>query len=205
MSLALVLADAGHPVRALREIDAAAPVLTGLPAARLAMQRALILDRLSRFDEAMAGYTAALVDFRRGGDRLWQARALTNRGVLYAYRGEVRLAESDLLAAERLYAELGQELALAQVQHNLGFVLARAGDVPAALRWYDRADEYFARTSRPAVALMDRGELLLDARLLPEARAVAGAALAAARTSRMRLFEAQARLMVAEAALADGD
>jgi hypothetical protein len=205
MSLALVLAEAGRPARALREIDAAAPALDGLPAARLQMQRALILDRLSRFDEAMDGYSVALAAFRRAGDRLWEARALTNRGVLHTYRGNLRSAETDLLAAERLYGELGQELAVAQVRHNLGFVLARAGDVPGALRWYDRADEYFARTGRPAVALMDRCELLLHARLLREARATAEAALVAARASRMRLFEAQARLMLAEAALAGGD
>jgi hypothetical protein len=205
MSLALVLAEAGRPVPALREIDAAAPALRGLPAARLQMQRALILDRLNRSGEAMDGYTAALAEFRRGGDRLWQARALTNRGVLHTYQGSLRQAEADLRAAEVLYVELDQEVAVAQVRHNLGFVLARAGDVPGALRWYDLADEYFARTTRPAVALMDRGELFLGARLLPEARAAAEAALAAAQASRMRLFEAQARLMLAEAALVSGD
>ncbi|MDM4719448.1 CHAT domain-containing protein [Micromonospora sp. WMMA1363] len=205
MSLALVLDEAGHPRQALREIDAAAPALSGLPAARLQMQRALILDRLGRFKEAMAGYTEALAAFRRGDDRLWQARALTNRGVLHAYRGSLRQAEADLRAAEQGYAALGQELALAQVRHNLGFVLARSGDIPGALRWYDLADEYFARTTRPAIALMDRGELLLRARLLPEARAAAEAALDAARASRMDLFEAQARLMLAEVALADDD
>jgi tetratricopeptide (TPR) repeat protein len=205
MSLALVLSEAGAPARALREIDAAAPVLRGLPAARLDMQRALVLDRLSRFTEAMAGYTRAVAAFRRAGDDLWQARALTNRGVLHAYRGSLRQAEADLRAAAALHLGLGQELALAQVRHNLGFVAAVAGDVPEALRWYDLADEYFARSTRPAVALMDRGELLLRARLLPEARAAAEAAVAAARAGRMGLFVAQARLMLAEVALAAGD
>jgi hypothetical protein len=205
MSLALVLSEAGRPTQALREIEAAEPVLDGLPAARLQMQRALALDRLSRFTEAMAGYTAAVAAFRRAGDRLWQARALTNRGVLHAYRGSLRAAEADLLAAQRWYLELGQDLAVAQVRHNLGFVAARAGDVPGALRWYDLADGYFARTGRSAVALMDRGELLLRANLLPEARATAEAALVAAQASRMGLFEAQARLMLADAAISGGD
>lgn len=205
MSLALVLAEAGQPTRALREIDAAAPALTGLPAARLQMQRALTLDRLSRFDQAMAGYSAALSAFRRAGDTLWQARALTNRGVLHAYRGSLRQAETDLRAAEALYLELGQELAVAQVRHNLGFVAAQAGDVPRALHWYDLADAYFARTGRSAVALMDRGELLLRAQLLPEARQAAREALAAAQAGRMGLFAAQARLLLAEVAIASGD
>lgn len=205
MSLALVLAEAGRPTEALREIDAAAPALDGLPAARLHMQRALTLDRLNRFAEAMAGYSAAVTAFRRAGDRLWQARALTNRGVLHAYRGSLRQAEADLLAAERHYAELGQDLAVAQVRHNLGFVAAQAGDVPGALRWYDLADRHFARTGRSAVALLDRGELLLRAHLLPEARAAAEAALASATASRLGLFRAQARLMLAEVAIHGGD
>ncbi|MEV0728482.1 CHAT domain-containing protein [Polymorphospora sp. NPDC050346] len=205
MSLALVLAEVGRPGQALRELDEAAPALDGLPAARLGMQRALTLDRLSRFAEAMDGYTGAIAAFRRAGDQLWQARALTNRGVLHAYRGSLRQAEADLFAAERLYDDLGQHLAVAQVRHNLGFVAAQAGDVPGALRWYDVADEYFARNGRPAIALMDRGELLLRARLLPEARDVAQAALEAARAGRTRLYEAQARLMLAEVAIGGGD
>ncbi|MFB6398228.1 CHAT domain-containing protein, partial [Polymorphospora sp. 2-325] len=205
MSLALVLAEVGRPGQALRELDEAAPALDGLPAARLGMQRALTLDRLSRFAEAMDGYTGAIAAFRRAGDQLWQARALTNRGVLHAYRGSLRQAEADLFAAERLYDVLGQHLAVAQVRHNLGFVAAQAGDVPGALRWYDVADEYFARNGRPAIALMDRGELLLRARLLPEARDVAQAALEAARAGRTRLYEAQARLMLAEVAIGGGD
>lgn len=205
MSLALVLAEAGRPTRALREIDAAAPVLTGLPAARLQMQRALVLDRLSRFTEAMAGYSAAVTAFRRGGDELWEARALTNRGVLHAYRGSLRQAEADLRAAERRYRALGQDLAVAQVRHNLGFVAAQAGDVPAALHWYDLADAHTAQTGRHAIPLLDRGELLLRAQLLPEARQAAQAALAAAQASRMGLYAAQAQLMLAQVAIATGD
>jgi hypothetical protein len=205
MSLALVLAEAGRPTQALREIDAAAPALTGLPAARLQMQRALTLDRLSRFAEAMAGYTAAVTAFRRAGDRLWEARALTNRGVLHAYQGSLRQAEADLHAAEDRYLSLGQDLAVSQVRHNLGFVAAQAGDVPAALRWYDLADAHTARTGRSAIPLLDRAELLLRARLLPEAREAAEAALAAARASRMGLFAAQAQLMLAQVAVGAGD
>ena len=205
MSLALVLAEAGRPTQALREIDSAAPVLSGLPAARLQMQRALTLDRLSRFEEAMIGYSAAVTALRRAGDRLWEARALTNRGVLHAYRGSLRQAEADLRAAEHIYLELGQDLAAAQVRHNLGFVAAQAGDVPAALHWYDLADAHTAPTGRSAIPLLDRCEVLLRAHLLPEATQVAGAALAAARASRMGLFAAQAQLMLAQAAFHTGD
>lgn len=205
MSLALVLDEVGRPADALAELNAALAALTGVEAARAHMQRAIILDRLGRSAEALDGYSSSLAVFRRSGDRLWQARALTNRGIFHAYRGAVRQAYADLRAAEDLHTALGQPHAVAQVRHNIGFAAARAGDVPTALRFYDLADEYFAREGRPPAALVDRGELLLRARLLTEARQVARAALDAAIDSRMALHEAHARLMLAEIAVASGD
>jgi tetratricopeptide (TPR) repeat protein len=205
MSLALVLDDLGHPGQAVREIDRAAAVLRGRARARAVMQRAIILRRLGRDDEALEGYGRALASFRRAGDRLGQARALTNRGVLYAYQGKVRQAGADLHAAAELYAALGQHTALAQVRHNLGFVAAQAGDVPAALRWYDRADAYFRRHGRPAEAVIDRAELLLDARLWPEARQAAETAIEVCQRSGTLALLPRARLLRAQAALATGD
>ena len=205
MSLALVLDDLGRPAAAVREIERAVAVLTGPARARARMQRAIILRRLGREDEALAEYGAALTSFRRNGDELWQARALTNRGVLQAYRGAHSAAERDLRGAETLYARLGQSAAVAQVRHNLGFVAARAGDVPAALRWYDLADEHFRHTGRPTEALVDRAEVLLQARLWPEARDIAQAAAESAATARLESLLPQARLLQAQAALAAGD
>jgi tetratricopeptide (TPR) repeat protein len=205
MSLALVLDDLGRPAAALREIDRARAGLSGVRLARATMQRAIILRRLGRDGEALDGYRAALGSFRRHGDRLWQARTLTNRGVLHAYRGAFRLSVADLRAAEHLYGQLGLPAAVAQVRHNLGFSYAQAGDVPAALSWYDRADLHFRRTGSPAVALIDRAELLLEARLLPEARAAVDAAVAACQGGRLGSLLAQARLLLARVALAAGD
>jgi tetratricopeptide (TPR) repeat protein len=205
MSLSLVVDDLGRPADAVREIDRAIEALTGLPLARARMQRAIILRRLGRDEEALVAYGRALTSFRRAGDRLWEARVLTNRGVLHAYQGALRQAEADLRRAEALYADLGQHAALAQVRHNLGFAAAQAGDVPAALAWYDRADEHFRRHGRPAVALLDRAELLLVARLWPEAREAAQAAAEASLRTRMGSVLPQARLLEAQAALAADD
>jgi len=205
ISLALVLDDLGRPADAVREIERAVATLTGPARARARMQRAIILRRLGREDEALAEYGVALTSFRRNGDELWQARALTNRGVLQAYRGARNAAERDLRGAETLYARLGQSAALAQVRHNLGFVAARAGDVPAALRWYDLADEHFRQAGRPTEALLDRAEVLLQARLWPEARDVAQAAAESAATARLESLLPQARLLQAQAGLAAGD
>jgi hypothetical protein len=202
---ALALDDLGRPEDAIRELDRAVATLTGIDRDRARVQRAIILRRLGRDEEALASYRVALAGFRRAGDRLWQARTLTNRGVLQAYRGDVRAAERDLRRAESLYAELGDRAAVAQVRHNLGFVAARAGDIPKAMHWYDRADEDFRRHGRPAQALIDRADLLLEAQLWAEAYHVAAAAARAATRHRLLSLLPQARLLQARAALATGD
>lgn len=206
MSLALALAFAGRTPRAIETVEAAAGVLRGADAARLQAQRALILQRLGAWDEALRGYGRALAVLRRRGDELWEARLLNNRGLLHAYRGDIRAAEADLRRAAGLYAGLGHELAVAEVEHNLGFVAARAGDVPAALARYDAADEWFREHGTPrAVCLVDRCELLLSVRLTDEARAAAEQAVAELAAGGAASDLAEARLMLAEAALAADD
>ncbi|MFI5915152.1 CHAT domain-containing protein [Dactylosporangium sp. NPDC051541] len=204
MSLALVLEELGRPAAAVREIDVALGGLRGLRRARAVMQRAVILRRLGRDDEALAGYGAALRVFRRAGDRLWQARALNNRGILHGYHGNLRLAQADLDAAAALYAELHLPVAIAQVDHNQGFVAAQAGDVPEALVRYARARARLSRTGPSPVGLLDLAEVLQSVRLLPEAQRAAQEALDACRAGRLDAVRGEAALLVARIALARG-
>jgi tetratricopeptide (TPR) repeat protein len=206
MSLSLVLTYRGDAKAGLREADRAAQILRGEQAARLQMQRALILQRLGRLDEALDGYRRALVVFRRNGDRSWQARLLNNRALLHAYRGSLAAADDDLAAAERLHLALGQEHGLAEVRHNRGFVAARRGDVPGALSLYDRAIEHFRANGVPhAISLADRCQLLLSVHLVDEARRDAEHAVAELASAGMAADLAEARLMLSEAALLDED
>ncbi|GAA3291524.1 hypothetical protein GCM10020218_064450 [Dactylosporangium vinaceum] len=185
MSLALVLDEMGRPAAAVREIDAALVGLRGLRRARAVMQRAVILNRLGRDGEALAGYGAALRVFRRAGDRLWQARALNNRGILHGYHGNLRLAQADLDAAAAIYAGMDLPVGAAQVQHNRGFVAAQAGDVPEALVRYARARPELSRTGPDAVGLLDLAEVLQSVRLLPEAQRAAQDAVDACTAGRL--------------------
>ncbi|MFF5232547.1 CHAT domain-containing protein [Dactylosporangium sp. NPDC000521] len=206
MSLALVLDDLGRPAAAVREIDVALYSLRGLRRGRAVMQRALILRRLGHDDDAMAGYRAALRVFRRAGDRLWQARALNNRGILHGYHGSHRLAAADLDAAAAIYAELDLPAAAAQVQHNLGFVAAQVGDVPLALARYEQARAVLTREAGPhAVALLDLAELLRSARLLPEAQQAAQDAVDTCRRGRLDTARGEAALLLARVVLARGN
>ena len=83
---------------------------------------------------------------------------------------------------------------------------ARRGDVPAALDYYDRSQERRRAQGVPlAYGLSDRCELLLDVRLVAEARAAAEQAVSELARGSMALEISEARLMLAEAALVGGD
>jgi tetratricopeptide (TPR) repeat protein len=206
MSLGRALLYTGDSRGAFREIDSAGTALTGVAGARLQLQRAILLHHQHRLDEALDGYRSALVVFRRHGDRLWEARALNNRGLVHAYRGSLAAAEEDLAAAARLYEELDMDLGLAEVEHNIGWVAARRGDVPTALAYYDRSQERRRAQGVPlAYGLSDRCELLLNVRLVVEARAAAEQAVSELARGSMELEISEARLMLAEAALVGGD
>ena len=206
MSLSFVLALRGRTNQALEEAEVATGLLSGCEGARVEAQKALIFQRLGRLDEAMRSYRVAADTFSRLGHRAEVARVCTNRGILHAYRGHFPAAEADLRAAQDMYAALGLEVAAAEVRHNLGFVAARRGDVPAALACYDAAAGEFQRlgVARPA-ALLDRCEALLQVRLVGEGRMLAQAAVDQLEAAGMRFDLNEARLVLAQAALLDGD
>ena len=101
-----------------------------------------------------------------------------------------------------MHGALGNALAVTQVHHNLGWVAARRGDVPGALRWYDRVEaEYEAHGVPIGLLLLDRCEVLASARLGAEARAAAERGGGELGAERMEADAAEARLLVAQAAL----
>ncbi len=206
MTLASALSMSGRTDDALEQADLAAVVLAGADAARLQVQRALILQRLGRHDEALEGYRKALHAFGLLGLDADRARVWFNRSVLLAYRGDFSGAESDLRQAEGCYVELGLGVAAAEVRHNLGFVAALQGDVPGALSCYDAAADEFRRlgAARPA-AVLDRCQALLAVGLADEALRLAQEAVGHLQTTGMEVDLAEARLVLAQAALSGGD
>ena len=206
-TLAYVLTLAGQTGPALTLIDEATPMLQGVPAARLMMQRALVMSEIGRQDDAAAGFAAALTNLRNaGGDRLVEADIRTNRSILHARNGEWRSAEVDLDEAEALYTALGHVGRTALVWHNRGLTAAARGDVPAALAAYDRAEDRYRAAGRPAgLVPVERAETLLSALLVDEARTAAEAAVAEFTRQRNHIDLVQARLLFAQAALLLGD
>lgn len=206
MSLAFVLLERGQVPSALAEADRAAGMVTGLLGARVATQRALVLQRAGRHREALAGYAAALPVLRRAGDATWEARLRNNRGLLHAYHGSLRDAAADLRRAMELYDRTGAELLVAGSLWNLGFVAARQGDVPTALQHYDDAGELYVKLGQPMPQLhVDRAEVLLGAGLFDEARRTAERAVRELTDAALASYLAEAHLQLAQAAVATGD
>ncbi|ONI89244.1 CHAT domain-containing protein [Saccharothrix sp. ALI-22-I] len=178
MSLAFVLSNTGRHAQALRTVNAALPELRGGDADIARMQRGLVLHYLCRYDEARREYNWAIDAARRSGDKLGEARARNNRGLLRAYTGGLRAADEDFDRAAVLYRELDLELAVADVRWNAGISASRAGDVPRALTMFAEAEHEYRRLEVPRPALLiNRLELLVSVPLLEEARAAADRAL----------------------------
>lgn len=208
--LAYAMVMRGRPQAALTEIDAALRDLDGVPdgvaAARARAQRAVILTEIGRFDEALADFQRALPVLRAASDQLGVARMLVNRGILHAHRHAFTAAVRDLRTAERLSRQLGRELAVGIITQNLGFVETLRGDVPAALSYLDRAERVIgAHAGYVASVHQDRAELLLSVGLVTEARQAAERAVTAYQRERRRLKVPEARLLLAQTAVAAGD
>jgi len=206
-SLAYVLTLAGRTDDALAEIAVAAPVLRGLPAARLAMLRALILTELARFGEAAAGFAEALdLLARAGGDDVLEADIRTNRASLLTHLRDWQAADEDLRRAEASYQVSGHNGRTAMVYHNRGLAAAVRGDLPAAFAAFDEAAARYRAAGRDLGLLpVEHAEALLSVRLVAEARAAAELAIAEFTRQRNAVDLVQARLLLAQAALLDGD
>jgi tetratricopeptide (TPR) repeat protein len=206
MTLAGVLSRNGRPHAALSALDKALVDLNGADHARATGQRGAIMHQIGRLDEAVASYRAALPGLRRADDPMWTQRILSNRGVLHAQRNEFAAAIEDLGAAKILCEENDLPLPLAYAYQNLGFVHARRGDAPAALRYFDQAEDRLLDLGCPLGELRsDRAELLLSLRLFTEAREAAARAVRGFEADSHSLALPEARLILARSALMAGD
>jgi tetratricopeptide (TPR) repeat protein len=205
MSLAFALNVLGRGRQALREIETAISCLTDVARARGLGQRGVILSQLGRLDEALPDYQAALTVLRQANDHVWVQRILYNRAVTNGYRHEFTAAEADLHEAERVCVTHGLDLSLGFVRENLGWISSLRGDVPAALRYLDLAEQCLRAHGAPVGELLtDRCQLLLSVRLLPEALQAAEQAVREFSLQHRNIVLPEARVLLARVAVLDG-
>ena len=206
-SLTVLLSAAGRTRSALREAARAESELQdprhGLDLARLRVNRALVLLRIGRVDEALDCFDAAEPVLIKHRDTRWETVLRSNRGILLAYRGKQDAAIADLRRGISIGEAAGLHTLLCSLHQNLGFALLRSGRIPDALREISLAERSAELIGMEIdSALADRADALLTAGLAAEAvenaeRAIAG------QLERGRAFDAaESRLLAARAALA---
>jgi CHAT domain-containing protein len=169
---------AGRTADGLAALDRAVKLSSGVLLGRVLHRRGVTLWTLGRYTSALDDLRRAVDVLRRAGDRLWTARALSGRGVVYLAIGSPARADADFVAAERLFAGTGQELEAVQTVLNRAYAAFRSGDLPVALSLLDEAASRYRPLNVPTPVLsLDRCHVLLAAGLVSDALAEADRAI----------------------------
>ncbi|WP_223179522.1 CHAT domain-containing protein [Streptomyces griseicoloratus] len=179
-TLGVALVHSGRTRDGLAAFEQGVARGTGHTRARVLYRRAYVWWVLGRHGEALEDVRRAIPVLRQAEDVIWTARALTLRATVHLALGAVERADADFTAAEALWDTTGQEHDKADAVESRGLAAFRSGDVPAALRLLDEAEERYAKLGTPTFMLtIRRCEVLMAAGLAPEALAEADAAIAA--------------------------
>lgn len=178
-ALGVALVHAGRTRQGLDALERGVAIGSGHTRARVLFRRAFASWVLGRHREALEDVRRAIPVLRQAEDVIWTARALTLRATVHLALGAVERAAADFAAAEEMWDTTGQEHDKADVVESRGLAAFRSGDVPAALRLLDEAQERYAKLGTPTFMLnIRRCEVLMAAGLAPEALAEADAAIA---------------------------
>ena len=164
--------EVGGPDRSRPPLDAAAALALTVQADDLAFvihqTRGLQSLRSGAVDEALAHFAAAEPLLRRASD-LDAAKMLLNRGVVNLERLDLAAARRDFTRClERATGDPDLLTMAMMATHNLGWVEHLAGDQPLALRRMGEAAE-LGGGAAPAIALLDRARVLIEAGLTDDA------------------------------------
>ena len=142
-TLGVTLAMAGRTRVGLAQLDESiATAVDPLTLGKAAMRRGHVWHYLLAEEQrALADLEPALASFRVAGDRVWEARTLNVIGGCHLALGEVAEAERAIRAAGEIFTREGQALEAVITVHNEGSIAFRQGDLPRALRLFDKAAE----------------------------------------------------------------
>ncbi|MFB7090125.1 CHAT domain-containing protein [Streptomyces sp. NPDC056296] len=179
-TLGVALVHSGRTREGLAAFEQGVARGTGHTRARVLYRRAYVWWVLGRHGEALEDVRRAIPVLRQADDVIWTARALTLRATVHLALGAVERADADFTAAEALWDTTGQEHDKADAVESRGLAAFRSGDVPAALRLLDEAEERYAKLGTPTFMLtIRRCEVLMAAGLATEALTEADGAIAA--------------------------
>src|SRR5215472_12783093 len=203
-SLAMGLVYAGRTAAGLYTFDRALRLSIGAQAGRVLHRRSIALLALGRNAEALDDARRAAAVLRRTNDKVWTARAVGHRGLMYHTMGFPARADADIAAAERLYAETSQVLESIYMVHNRALIAYSINDIPAALSYFaEAASRYGPLNVLVQDLAIDRCVVLLAAGLADDALAEAdGAVREIERVHGQSVKKAELLLVAADCALA---
>ena len=141
--LAIALGDVGRLDEALAEAEEGLAIFREIGDRRGICsslgRTADILAAQHRYDEADALYEEALDEARKMGDRGLEGALLQHQGGLAAERSDLDRAAKLHREAMRRFQEMGDEEAVMLTCNSLGVVELRAGRLPEARAWYEKA------------------------------------------------------------------
>lgn len=177
-TLGVALIHSGRTRQGLEKLERGVAVSSGHTRARVLYRRAYASWVLGRHRESLEDVRRAIQVLRQADDVIWTARALTLRATVHLALGAVDRADADFAAGEALWDTTGQAHEKADIVESRGLAAFQQGDVPAALRLLDDAEEQYAKLGTPSFMLyIRRCEVLMAAGLAPEALAEADTAI----------------------------
>ena len=138
-SLAVALVYAGRTAAGLAAFDRALRLSRGAQAGQVLLRRSVALLALGQHEAALDDARRAVALLRRTGDKVWTARVVGHRGLMYHTLGFPARADADFAAAGRLFAETSQVLESIYMVHNRALLASSLNDIPAALAYFDEA------------------------------------------------------------------
>ncbi len=188
---------------AQHDLDRAAAVIATNGQVPLALQQAALHQNVGRYAEAAQQYRALLE--LPGIPSDLEAKVANNLALIESDRGRPDVALVLLDRAARAAQEAGPAI-VAGVSQSRGRVLMQAGRFVESLRQFDEAGPLYELAGWAlGEHYLEYADVLVDLRLLPEARSTAQSAFEQFAQHGVQLMAAEAQLLVAELALLADD
>ncbi|WP_168211251.1 tetratricopeptide repeat protein [Actinosynnema sp. ALI-1.44] len=175
--------------------------------ARLRTQLVLALAQLHRYDEALDEGAIALRLAKQAQDEFTEAALLFEVAGVFLSQGDLDAALRHFKQAEQLRLKIGTERAVALCRRRIGETLVKLGRHDEALTTLLDVASTFAEIDRAehARVLTILGSLYLDLDRVPDAASSLAEALRIARELGSDQYEAEALVVLGDAALRQGD
>ncbi|WP_370945304.1 CHAT domain-containing protein [Amycolatopsis sp. cg5] len=183
ISLASAEAETKSPSSGLKHLDTAESLRVRMPDCKeraflrftVGLQRAIMLARIGRLADSVALFDALLpsVDAEVEDNKLLLTTDLLNRSYVHVLMNNPEAARADLRRCLALAEEFGHHGLAGGAWHGLGDLAQLEGDVPEALRNYERAGEIYKSTTPGWLPLLRKNQAvaLLTAGLAEDAAA----------------------------------